>query len=118
MQCTTHYPTREKVISRTTLRLTDAAASDLAEIWKHIAVEASEEIATRFLTCVVARFDQVLRFPMSGSPRPQLATHLRVIFHDNYAIYYLPRLNEIVIVRVLHGSRDLEAIAEEEGFAL
>jgi toxin ParE1/3/4 len=42
-----------------------------------------------------------------------------VIFHDEkYAIYYLPRPDEIVIVRVLHGSRDIASIAEEGGFAI
>ena len=41
-----------------------------------------------------------------------------MIFHDSYAIYYLARPKEIVIVRVLHGSRDVEAIAEGGGFAL
>jgi toxin ParE1/3/4 len=39
-----------------------------------------------------------------------------VIFHENYAIYYLPRMTEIVIVRVLHGARDIESIADDGGF--
>jgi toxin ParE1/3/4 len=30
---------------------------------------------------------------------------------------YLPRPDEIIIVRVLHGSRDIAAIADEGGFA-
>jgi toxin ParE1/3/4 len=34
-----------------------------------------------------------------------------------YAIYYLPGVGEIVIVRVLHGSRDVAAIADQGGFA-
>jgi len=59
-----------------------------------------------------------LQFPLSGASWSHLAPDLRVIFHDNYAIYYLPRAEEIVIVRVLHGSRDAEAIAEGEGFTL
>jgi toxin ParE1/3/4 len=59
-----------------------------------------------------------LLFPFSGAERSQLAPDLRVTFHDNYAIYYLPHPKEIVIVRVLHGSRDAEAIVEGGGFAL
>jgi plasmid stabilization system protein ParE len=43
---------------------------------------------------------------------------LRVIFHGKYAIYYLPRVDEIIIVRVLHGSRDIAHVAEEGGFAI
>lgn len=41
-----------------------------------------------------------------------------MIFHGKYAIYYLPRRNEIVIVRILHGARGIESIAEEGGFAI
>ena len=62
------------------------------------------------------RFAQVLKLPHSGTERPQLGPDLRVIFQAKYAIYYLPRPGEIIIVRVLHGSRDLGAIAEQGGF--
>jgi plasmid stabilization system protein ParE len=61
---------------------------------------------------------QVSSVPFSGAPRPQLAPDLRVIFHQRYAVYYLPRPGEIVIVRVLHGSRDISSIAGEGGFAI
>lgn len=36
-------------------------------------------------------------------------------FHGAYAIYYQPREQEIVIVRVLHGARDIAAIVERGG---
>lgn len=98
-------------------RLTDAAEEDLTEIWSYLALETSEDFATQFVAGITTRFDQALQFPLSGASRSHLAPGLRVIFHDKYAIYYLPRPKEIVIVRVLHGSRDIEAIAEEEGFA-
>jgi hypothetical protein len=38
---------------------------------------------------------------------------LRVVFYEQYAIYYLPRPD----VRVLQGSRDIAIIADEGGFA-
>jgi len=47
-----------------------------------------------------------------------LAPDLRVTFHAKYAIYYLPSNGEILIVRILHGSRDIASIAEEGGFAI
>jgi toxin ParE1/3/4 len=43
---------------------------------------------------------------------------LRVTFHGAYAIYYKPQSDELVIVRVLHGSRDIVAIAESGGLRL
>lgn len=75
-------------------------------------------MASDFLLQIQARFRQPSTFPLSGSPRPHLAPNLRVIFHGKYAIYYLPRMDEIVIVRVLHGSRDIADIADEGGFAV
>ena len=41
-----------------------------------------------------------------------------MVFYEQYAIYYLIRPDEIIIVRVLHGSRDIATIADEGGFAI
>lgn len=57
-----------------------------------------------------------MTLPLTGAPRTHLAADLRVIFYGKYAIYYLPRPDEVVIVRVLHGSRDLASAAEDGGF--
>ena len=75
-------------------------------------------MANRFLNRFEKRFDQILKLPFSGTPRPQLAVELRVAFCEKYAVYYLPHPDEIVIVRVLHGARDAEALAEEGGFGV
>jgi toxin ParE1/3/4 len=64
-----------------------------------------------------AAFHRVQELPLSGSPRDQLAPGLRVIFHGAYAIYYAPRAETLVIVRVLHSARDAAALAERGGFA-
>ena len=55
-------------------------------------------------------------FPLAAPAREQLAPGLRVTFHRAYAIYYQPLHGEIVIIRVLHGARDVMAIAEQGGF--
>jgi toxin ParE1/3/4 len=95
--------------------LTNAAESDLAEIWAYIASEASEIIATQFLSAIEQAFQPLLRAPLMGSQREHLGAGLRVIFHSPYAIYYLSTATEVVIVRVLHGARDVVAIANEGG---
>ena len=38
-------------------------------------------------------------------------------FHGKYAIYYLSLPDELVIVRVVHGARDIVVLAEGGGFA-
>lgn len=49
---------------------------------------------------------------MSGPEREHLGPGLRVTFHQKYAIYYLVRPGELVIVRVIHGARDITTIAD------
>lgn len=61
---------------------------------------------------------QISSLPHSGAPRPHLAPELRVIFQGKYAIYYLASVDEFVVVRVLHASRDIASIAEEGGFTI
>lgn len=88
----------------------------MAEIWATLAAEASEQIATRFVTAIEARFEPLCHFPFSGPSREQLAPGLRVTFQNPYAIYYIPQENAVVVVRVIHGARDIAAVAERGGF--
>lgn len=57
------------------------------------------------------------QFPLSGPARDQLAPGLRVTFHSPYAIYYRVQADAVVIVRVIHGARDIAALAERGGLA-
>jgi toxin ParE1/3/4 len=68
------------------------------------------------VAAIKSDFDQILTFPFSGPARDHLAPRLRVKFHGPYAIYYTPTARELVIIRVLHGARDMAAIAERGGF--
>jgi toxin ParE1/3/4 len=54
--------------------------------------------------------------PRAGAKRDTLAPGLRVTFHRKYAIYFLHRAEDLVIVPVLHGARDIAAIARSGGF--
>jgi plasmid stabilization system protein ParE len=48
-----------------------------------------------------------------GPRREPLAPGLRVHFHQKYALYYRYTDTELVIVRVLHGSRDPERLLRD-----
>jgi toxin ParE1/3/4 len=74
-------------------------------------------VATKFVATIEAVFEPLRHFPLSGPAREQFAPGLRVTFHSPYAIYYKPLSDALVIVRVIHGARDVEAIAERGGFA-
>ena len=54
----------------------------------------------------------ILYFPLAGAARDHLATGLRVTFHERYAIYYRTEPDAIVVVRVLHGARDVTKLIE------
>lgn len=69
------------------------------------------------MEAIGAAFHRVQQFPLSGPARDQLARGLRVTFHGAYAIYYAPRGDAVVIIRVLHSSRDAAALVERGGFA-
>jgi toxin ParE1/3/4 len=73
-------------------------------------------VACGFVEAIKATFEPVRHFPFAGPARGQLAHGLRVTFHGAYAIYYKPLPDALVIVRVLHGARDVAALAEHGGF--
>lgn len=68
------------------------------------------------MSAIEAHFEPLRHFPFSGPAREQLSPGLRVTFHPPYAIYYVPLSDALVIVRVLHGARDIAALAERGGF--
>jgi plasmid stabilization system protein ParE len=50
--------------------------------------------------------------------REHFAPALRAAFSGAYAIYYVHDGRELVIVRVLHGARDVVALAAHGGFVI
>ena len=52
--------------------------------------------------------------PEIGPPRDNLAPGLHAHFYTDYVIYYVASDKEIIIVRVLHRSRDARAVFNEE----
>ncbi len=60
-------------------------------------------------------FERLQHSPMIGSKRGLFAPGLRVFFYASCAIYQLPNPTQLVVTRVLHGSRDTVAIANEAG---
>jgi toxin ParE1/3/4 len=89
------------------------ALIDLAEIWAYVANDSA--VAADVFA---ARIDDVLRTlarqPRMGRIRPELGKDFRSFVVARYVIFYLPRANGIEIVRVLHGSRDIHAIFDDE----
>lgn len=89
-----------------------AARRDLIAHYRYLAENAGEAIADRFLSQTEASFDDLLKQPKIGAPLTLQRTELnglrkwRVKDFDNVLIFYLPRPDGVLIVRVLHAARD------------
>jgi toxin ParE1/3/4 len=95
------------------------AAADLVEITAFIA-EDNPEAADRFLNAAEAAFGMIASLPSVGrayrvqSPAAQGMRVWRVEGFERYLILYRAGESQIDIVRVLHGSRDIEGLFAEE----
>ncbi len=61
--------------------------------------------------------EQSRYFPLACPARDYLAPGLRVAFTGNYAVYDQHDDGRLIVVRVLHGARDLDALAGHGGFS-
>ncbi len=95
------------------LILRPRALADLAEIWAYIA-EGSPDHADAFVDLVDSKFQALSRRPGLGRLRPELHSDIRSLAVGRYVVFYLPLSRGIEIVRVLHGSRDIESVFANE----
>jgi toxin ParE1/3/4 len=89
------------------------ARSDLAEIWDYIA-DDNEVRADAFVDSIDQKFQALASNPKMGRSRDELEEGLRSFPVDRYVIFYRVMAGGVEIVRVLHGSRDLNAIFNPE----
>ena len=87
------------------------AEADILEIWDYIAEDSLIE-ADRW----VDRLDEKLALwatqPMMGRSRDELASGVRSLPFGRYVVFFQPVPNGIDVIRVLHGSRDVDATFE------
>ena len=92
-------------------RLTPEAKRDLLESREYIARD-DVRAAQRMLGRIEAAFQMLARSPKVGHKRQDVKTSMPVLFWPagSYVIVYAPEPKPIVIVRVVHGARDLDAL--------
>lgn len=95
----------------TALRLRPLAATDLDDIWLRIAADdpAAADATIDHFTEI---FGLLRRQPAMGAPTPELGEGLRRFPVGDYLIFYTRETGALVIERVLHGARDIEALFE------
>jgi len=89
---------------------TQAAQDDLIAIWVSIAIE-NEATANRVLDEIGARLDLLPDFPEMGVERNDIRAGLRMLVVRDYLVLYRLQPQHIEVVRVVHGRRDLGALA-------
>jgi toxin ParE1/3/4 len=73
-------------------------------------------VADRFLAAVRTSIEHLSHTPHAGPPRPMRNPRLAALRmwsiegFDDMKVYYLPADDELTIVRILHGRRDIERI--------
>jgi toxin ParE1/3/4 len=92
--------------------LAPQATADLNEIWYYVAIESgSSAIADRFIDSLTERFLLSANHPYLGRPRDDdFGIGLRSFPVGECVIVYLVAVGDLLILRVVHGRRDLEEL--------
>ncbi|SRR6266849_1903452 len=92
-------------------RLAPQAEADLEDIAFYIFLDSgSLEIADRVIQSIAERFDLLDAYPRAGRARDDLRPGIRGFPVGDYVVLYRIERADVVIVRVVRGSRDLEAL--------
>lgn len=90
-----------------------AADDDLLEIYLSIGVH-NEDAAARLIDRIQTALLRLIDFPESAQSREDLGTGIRTMPISGYLAAHRVIGDEVQIVRVLHGARDLPALFTEE----
>jgi toxin ParE1/3/4 len=100
-------------VSRITF--TDDAIQDLQDIYDYIAEDNIDAAADLHQEKLHQRWLPLIDQPRMGRKRDEIRSELRSITEDDYIIYYQIVRDGVLIVRILHGSRDPKrAFSEHE----
>ncbi len=96
-------------------RVSPEAESELLNIWYYVAKESGNtEIADRLIDSITARFYLLDRHPHIGRRRDEdLRPGLRSFAVREYVIIYRVEKQDVLILHIFRGSRDLEALLRQ-----
>lgn len=104
------------------VRFTPQAERDIDSAVLYLADEAGVETAIRFFDAAHKTFEDLLAVPGMGRMRPVSNPRLAgvrqwaVSGFGKHLVFYKAAATGIVIIRVLHGARDIDRILEEETY--
>jgi toxin ParE1/3/4 len=90
------------------------AEQDLIEIWIYLAREASTAVADGQLRDIDRTRERLEEWPHSGRMRDELLPGLRSVAVRPNVVFYRVRGEQVEIVRVIDGRRDIDTIFSEQ----
>ena len=91
------------------LLFTPMAAFDLEEIGDYIAKDNPVR-AGSFVAELRAQCEKICLNPVGYQRRPELSDDLRSCAHGSYVIFFESTTEQVTIVRILHGARDIPVV--------
>jgi toxin ParE1/3/4 len=84
------------------------AAADLEELFRHSIAEYGQDHAERYYQAILDAFEWLAEYPLAARERPEYRGNVRVHREGAHSIVYrVEGSKQVVIVRVLHGRRDI-----------
>jgi toxin ParE1/3/4 len=88
---------------------TPEARDDIAEIWLYIALtQDNQPAADQLLESINGKLILISNSPYLGQAREEVAASLRIFPVGKYILFYRPISGGIELVRVMHGTRDIQ----------
>jgi len=103
-------------VSQTRIAFTEDAIDDVLEQADWYEHQSDATLATRWERAVTATLLRILDNPRSGAPCKFKSEELRdlrripVKRFEKHLIFYRLEKNELLVLRVVHGARDLESL--------
>lgn len=94
------------------VEITQTARSDLLSIDDYGFGAFGEDAANRVSAGFRRVFEQLRDYPQSAPARPEYGTDIRCKMHEGYRVLYRFEARRVVVVRVLHHSRDVKSALE------
>lgn len=97
-----------------TVSFAPEAEAQLLALFRYIAIEASPEIAERYLGAVVEQCEKLESFPLRGSPRDDIRPGLRTVaFRRRVTIAYAVSDQNVTILGITYGGQDVAALVAD-----
>jgi toxin ParE1/3/4 len=73
----------------------------------YLTSRAGYAIAEQYVRALEEVYERLVSYPKSGAPRPELGPQARLCLVAPYVVIYDIGADTVVILRVLHGHRDI-----------